>query len=224
MERQIIKGARYVGEELRQIDISMRQEETVTEVLQEALKKVSGRMNGQDSRQAQHEQVILYLHQTRQSEGSAGMSRDQQLGQEPLDMRAQHRRERQNHKRRINPMLTELEGNKEVREGQESHIAELTEVVTSMMSQVRGKRSTPTLEPSAGADEGGGGRPHPTMHGAVGGTPDPGDSDGEESRNKRTARHDARPVRRNEKPARKENLIGKTTEKLGRMGYCSPGH
>jgi len=40
--------------------------------------------------------------------------------------------------------MAELEGNKEARERQESHIAELTEVVTSLLAQVKGKRSKAT--------------------------------------------------------------------------------
>ena len=76
-------------------------------------------------------------------------------------------------------MMPELEANKKAREGQESQLTELTTAVTSLMSQVKGKRSNPTPEQRAGATGGGGGgRPPPTMHGAVGGTPDPGGSEG----------------------------------------------
>jgi len=53
-------------------------------------------------------------------------------------------------------MMAELEANREARERQESHIAELTMAVTSLMSQVKGKRSNPTPEQSAGATEEGG--------------------------------------------------------------------
>jgi len=54
-------------------------------------------------------------------------------------------------------MMAELEANKEARERQESHIPELTTAVTSLMSQVKGRRSNPTPAQSAGATGGGGG-------------------------------------------------------------------
>ena len=91
-------------------------------------------------------------------------------------------------------MMAELEANKEARERQESHIAELTAAVTSLMSQGKGKRSNPTPEQRAGATGGGGGgRPPPTMHGAAGGTPDPGDSEGGGSDDERRGRRHERP-------------------------------
>jgi len=54
-------------------------------------------------------------------------------------------------------MMVELEATKEARERQESHIAELAAAVTSLMGQVKGKRSNPTPERSARATGGGGG-------------------------------------------------------------------
>jgi len=82
------------------------------------------------------------------------------------------------------------------------------------MGQVKGKRSNPTPEQSTGAAGGGGRRPPPTMHGAAGGTPDPGDSEGEGSNNERRARRDERPDKRNKKPADKEKTdeYGDATE------------
>jgi len=85
------------------------------------------------------------------------MGTDEQLGQELLDTKAQHQRELQNHERILNAMMAELGANKEARERQESQIAELTAAVTSLMGQVKGKRSNPTPERSAGAAGGGGG-------------------------------------------------------------------
>ena len=41
-------------------------------------------------------------------------------------------------------MMAESEANKKARERQESHIAEVTEAVTSFMGQVKGKHSNPT--------------------------------------------------------------------------------
>jgi len=133
------------------------------------------------------------------------MGRDVELGQELRDPKAQHQRELQNHERILNTMIAELEANKEARERQESHIAELTAAVTSLMGQVKGNLSNPTPEQNAGAiGGGGGGRPSPTMHGAAGGTPDPGDSEGGGSNGETLGRQDERPDKRNKKPAEKE--------------------
>jgi len=96
VKRDIITGARYIGTELEQINTSMVQVEAATQGLQEAFKRVSGRMDGQDTRQTQHEQVTSHLHQTIQTEGAAAKGRDEQLGQELLDTEAQHQREVQN--------------------------------------------------------------------------------------------------------------------------------
>jgi len=198
-------GARYIGTEREQIDTSMVQVEVATKGLQDALKRVGGRMEGQDCRQTRHEPVTSHLHQTIQGEGAAAMGKDERLGQELLDTKAQHQRELQNHKRILNAMMAELEANKEARERQESHIAEVTVVVTSLMGQVKGKRSNPTPEQSAGeTGGGGGGRPSPIMHGAAGGTHDPGDSAGGGSDDERRGRRDERPEKGNKKPAEKE--------------------
>jgi len=43
-------GARHIGTELEQIDISMVQVEAATKGLQEALKRARGRMDGQENR------------------------------------------------------------------------------------------------------------------------------------------------------------------------------
>jgi len=217
-------GARYIGTELEQIDTSMVQVEAATKGLQDALKRVGGRMDGQDSRQTRHEQVTSHLHQTIQAEGAVAMGRDEQLGQELLDTKAQHQRELQNHEGILNAMMAELEANREARERQESHIAELTTAVTYLMSQVKGKRSNPTREQSAGATGGGGrGRPPTTMHGAAGGTPDPGDSEGGGSDVERRGRRDERPDKQSKKPAEKEKTDEENMEKLRSTRYSSPG-
>jgi len=83
-------GARYIGTELEQINTSMVQVGAATKGLQEGLQRVSDRMERQDNRQTQHEQVTSHLHQTIQAEGAAVLGRDEQLGQELLDTRAQH--------------------------------------------------------------------------------------------------------------------------------------
>jgi len=210
-------GARFIGTELEQIDTSMVQVEAATKGLQDAPKRVAGRMDGQDSRQTRHEQVTSGLHQTIQAEGAAAMGKDEQLGQVLLDTKAQHQRELQNYERILNAMMAELEANKEARETQGSHIAELTTAVPSLMSHVKGKRSNPTPEQSAGATgAGAGGRPPPSMHGAAGGTPDPGDSEGGGSDDERRGRRDERPDKRNKRPPEMEKTdeekYGEATE------------
>jgi len=133
------------------------------------------------------------------------MGMDEQFGQELLDTKAQHQRELQNHEGILNTIMAELEANKEARERQERQIADLTAAVTTLMGQLKGKRSNPTPERgSAATGGGGGGRPPSTRHGAAGGTPDPGDSVGRGSDDERRGRRDERPDKRNKKPAEKE--------------------
>jgi len=171
----------------------MVQVKAATIGLQDAVKRVSGRIDGQDNRQIRHEQVTSQLHQTLQAEGGVAMGRDEQLGQQLLDRKAQHQRELQNHERILNAMMAELEAHKEARERHERHIAELTAAVTSLMGQAKGKLSNPTPERSAGATGGGdGGRPPPTLDGVAGGSPDPGDSEGGGSDEDRRGRQDER--------------------------------
>jgi len=131
--------------------------EAPTNGLQDTLKKVSGRMDGQDNRQTQHKQITSLLHQAIQAGGVAAMGRDEELRHEPLDTKAEHQRELENHERILNASMVELEAKIKARERQESHIAELTEALTSLNGQVKGKRSKPTSEPSAGAGGGGDG-------------------------------------------------------------------
>ena len=178
--------------------------EAGTKGLHEALKKVSGRMDGQENCQTQHEQVISYLYQTIQAEGAEAIGRDEQLGQDVLDTKAQPQGQLQKHERILNPMMAELMANRAARERQESHLAQLIKEVTSLIGKVKGKRSNPTPEQSAGVGGGGGGRPPPTMHGAAGGTPDPGNSEGEGSDDQRRGRRDKRLDKRNKIPAAKE--------------------
>jgi len=97
VKREIMTGARYIGTELEHIDTRMVQVEAATKGLQDALKRVGGRMDGLDNCQTRHEQVSSHLHQTIQAEGAAAMGRDEELGLEPLATKAQHQRELQNH-------------------------------------------------------------------------------------------------------------------------------
>ena len=71
-------GATDIGTELEQIDTSMVQVEAATQGLQEPLKRVSGRMDGQDTRQTQHKQVTSHLYQTIQTEGGVAIGSDEQ--------------------------------------------------------------------------------------------------------------------------------------------------
>jgi len=92
------------------------------------------------------------------------------------------------------------------------------------MFQVNSQRSNPTPERSAGVTRGGGGgRPPPIMHGAAGGTPDPGGSEGEVSEDERGGMRDERPDKRSKKPVEKENTDQEKYEKLRRTKYGSPG-
>jgi len=215
-------GARYRRTELEQIDTRIVEVEAAMQGLQEAFKRVSGRMDGQHTRQTQHEQITSHLHQTIQTEGAVAMGRDEQLGRVLLDTKAKHQRELQNHERILNAIMAELEANKEARERQASQIAELTQAVTSLMGQVKVKHSNPTPERSAGATRGGGGgRPPLTMHGAAEGTPDPEESEGEGSDDGRRGRRDERPEKRSKKPAEKEKpdeeKYGEATEDVIRF-------
>jgi len=76
VKKDIMTGPRYIGKELEQIDTSMVQVEAATKGLQDALKRVGGRMDGQDSHQTRHEQVTSHLYQTIQAEGAVAIGRD----------------------------------------------------------------------------------------------------------------------------------------------------
>jgi len=117
-------GRRYIGTVLEQIDTSMVHVEAGTKWLQEALRRVSGRMDGQDTCQMQHEQVTSHLHQTIQAEGAVAMARHKQLEQELLNIKSQHQGKLQNYQRILYAMMAEFGANREARERQESHIAE----------------------------------------------------------------------------------------------------
>ena len=112
VKREILAGARYIGTELEHLDTGMVQVEAATEGLQDALKRVGGRMDGHDNRQTRHEQGTSQLHETIQAGGAVARGTDEQLGQELLDTKAQHQRELQNHERILNAIMAELEANK----------------------------------------------------------------------------------------------------------------
>jgi len=62
VKKDIMTGARYIGTDLEQIDTSMVHVEGATKGLQDALKRVGGRMDGQHSRQTRYEQVTSHLY------------------------------------------------------------------------------------------------------------------------------------------------------------------
>jgi len=109
VKQDIMTGARYIVTKLEQIDPSMVQGEAAPIGLQDTLKRLGGSIDGQDNCQTRQEQVTSQLHQTRQAEGAAAMGRDERLGQNILDTKAQHQRELQNHEGILNTMMAELE-------------------------------------------------------------------------------------------------------------------
>ena len=78
-------GARIVGQRLHSIDSWMIQIDTASEVLQEAFRHVSQRLD---------DQLVpsSHLHQTIQAEGAEARQRDELMGQEMLTQRAEYQR------------------------------------------------------------------------------------------------------------------------------------
>ena len=84
---EIRSGTRYIGKELSRIDWWVLQMETVSEMLQMAFEQVTERLENQD---AGHWATSSRLHQSIQAEGSAAVARNEQIGRELLDQRAQN--------------------------------------------------------------------------------------------------------------------------------------
>ena len=72
---QLRAGARIVGQRLHSIDSWIIQIETASEVLQEAFRHVSQRLEDQQA-------TSSHLHQTIQTEGAEAPQRDELMGQE----------------------------------------------------------------------------------------------------------------------------------------------
>ena len=128
--------------------------ETASEMLQRAFEQLTERLDDQDPR---HQATSSQLHQSIQAEGSAAMARDEEIGRELLDQRAQNQQALLEHVQALREVIQELRASREERRQQEGRIAELAELVISLNAQVKGKRkkSDPTPEPSAMAAGGG---------------------------------------------------------------------
>ena len=135
------------------------------------------------------------------------------MGQEMLTQRAEYQRVLVGHDATLKEVVEELRKSREQRGHLEERVMELTELVTSLNSQVKGKgkQSYPTQEPSAAGGVGGGGNGDPPENfgaGAPGGSDD-GDDDDEddEDDDRRKGRNDKIPAdkgRRDERPADNE--------------------
>ena len=199
-------GARIVGQRLHSIDSWIIQIETASEVLQEAFRHVSQRLDDQQA-------ASSHLHQTIQREDAEAGQRDELMGQEMLTQRAEYQRVLVSQDATLKEMIQELRKSREERGQLEERVMELTEQVKSLNSQVKGKgkQSDPTPEPSAAGGVGGGGNGDPLENfwaGAPGGSDD-GDDDDEdnEDNDRRKGRNDKIPAdkgRRDERPADNE--------------------
>ena len=203
---EIRSGTGYIWTELSRIDGWIIQMEKASEMLQMAYEQVTERLDDQDAR---HQARSSQLHQSIQAEGSAAMARDEEIGRELLDQRAQNQQALRAHGQALREVIQELRACKEERRQQEGRIAELSELVISLNAQVKGKgkRSDPTPEPSPLAAGGGNGgnRPPPPQQaatGAPGGGDSDDDDDDEEGPDK--GRRDERPARKGKGPEEKE--------------------
>ena len=149
-------GARIVGQRLHSIDSWIIQIETASEVLQEAFRHVSQRLDDQQA-------TSSHLHQTIQAEGAEARQRDELMGQEMLTQRAEYQRVLVGHDATLKEVIEELRKSRDKSGLLEERVMELTEQVTSLNSQVKGKgkQSDPTPEPSAAGGVGGGGNRDP---------------------------------------------------------------
>ena len=149
-------GARIVGQRLHSIDSWIIQIETASEVLQEAFRHVSQRLDDQQA-------TSSHLHQTIEAEGAEARQRDELMGQEMLTQKAEYQRVLVGHDATLKEVIEELRKSRDKSGLLEERVMELTEQVTSLNSQVKGKgkQSDPTPEPSAAGRVGGGGNGDP---------------------------------------------------------------
>ena len=142
-----------------------------------AFEQVTERLDDQDAR---YQATSAELHLSIQAEGTAAMAKDEEIGRELLDQRAQNQQALLEHGQALREVIQELRASKEERRQQEGRIAEPCELVISLNAQVKGKgkKSDSTPEPSAMAVGGGncGNRPPPLQQ-ATPGAPGGGDSD-----------------------------------------------
>ena len=203
---ELIAGARIVGQRLHSIDSWILHYETASEMLQEAFRHVSQRLDHQQATSSQ-------LHQTIQTVGAEARQPDELMGQEMLTQWAEYQRVLVGHDATLKDVVEELSNSREERGHLEERVMELTEQVTSLNSQVKGKgkQSDSTPEPSAAGRVGSGrnGEP-PEKFGAEGrGGSDDGDDDDEddEDDDRRKDRNDKTPAnkgRQDERPADNE--------------------
>ena len=210
-------GARIVGPRPHRIDSWIIQFETASEVLQEAFGHVSQRLDNQQA-------TSSHLHQTIQTEGGEARQRDELMGQEMLTQRAEYQRMLVGHNPTLKEVILELRNSREEEGHIEERVMELTEQVTTLNAQVKGKgkQSDPTSEPSAVGGVGGGGngdRPENYGARARGGSED-GDDDKEddEEDDRKKRRNDKTPAdkgRRDERPA--ENEVTEEENRFSRI-------
>ena len=190
--------------------------ETASEMLQMAFEQVTERLDDQDAR---HQATSSQFHQSIQAEGSAAMARDEEIGRELLDQRAQNQLALLEHGQALREVIQELRASKEERRQQEGRIAELSKLVISLNAQVKGKgkQSDPTPEPSATAAEGGnGGNRTPLPQQAAPGAPGGGDSDDDDDEDEgpEKGRQDERPARKGKGPEENEEEEEATWDEL----------
>ena len=128
-------GTRIVGQRLHSIDSYIIEIETASEVLQEAFRYVSQRLDDQQV-------TSSHLHQTIQREGSEARQRDQLMGHEMLTQRAEYQRVLVGHDTTLIEVIQELRKSREKRGHLEERVMELTEQVTFLNSQVKRKGET----------------------------------------------------------------------------------
>ena len=196
-------GARIVGQRLHSIDTWIIQIETASEVLQEAFRHVSQRLDNQQA-------TSSHLHQTIQTQGAEARQREEMMGQEMLTQRAEYQRVLVGHDATLKEVIQELRKSREERGHLEERVMELTEQVTSLNSGVggKGKQSDPTPEPSAAGGVGGGGNGDPPENfgarapgGSDDGDDDDEDDEDDDRRRGRKNKTTADKGRRDERPA-----------------------
>ena len=203
-----------IGTKLSGIDGWILLMGTASKMLQMAFEPVNERLDDQDTR---HQGTSSQLHQSIQAEGSAAMARDEEIGRELLDQRAQNQQALLEYCQALKEVIQELRASKEERRQQEGRIAELSELVISLNAWVKGKgkRSDPTLEPSATAVRRGNGdnRPPPPQQAAPG-APGDGDSDDDDNEGQEKGRQDEIPARKGKGPEENQEEEEATWDEL----------
>ena len=181
-----------------------------------AFEQVTERLDDQDAR---HQATSSQLHQSIPAEESAAMARDEEIGRDLLDQRAQNQQALLQHGQALREVIQELRASGEQRRQQGGRVAGLSELLISLNAQVegKGKKSDHTPEPSATAAGGGNGgnRPPPPQQaapGAPGGGNSDDDDDDEEGPEKQ--RRDERHARKGKGPEENEKEEEATWDEL----------